>query len=138
MTVCAGLGAVRVPAFLAALAVLVSVPVGRAPARSAADRYTPLIQTVMSTPRWFDGADGRVHLVYELELTNGFPVAVTLKSVSVRDVARGRVLERVAGARLVSSMSLLATPSMATTTVPASGIGVVCSTSRCATAARSR
>lgn len=124
-TVCTGFGAVRAPAFVAALAVLVSVPVGRAPAGSAADRYTPLIQTVMSTPRWFDGTDGRVHLVYELELTNGLPVGVTLKSVSVRDVARERVLERVSGARLVSSMSLLATPTTATTTVPGSGVGVV-------------
>jgi murein DD-endopeptidase MepM/ murein hydrolase activator NlpD len=40
----------------------------------AADRYTPLVPQVMSTPRWFVGADGKIHIAYELELTNGFPV----------------------------------------------------------------
>ena len=47
-----------------------------APAR--ADRYTPLVMSTMSTPHWFEGRDARVHLVYELSLTNGFPVPVTV------------------------------------------------------------
>ncbi|MGH3262345.1 MAG: hypothetical protein ACRDNS_10140, partial [Trebonia sp.] len=56
----------------------------------AADRYTPLVQSVLSTPHWFVGVDGRVHLVYELELITGFPVPVTLDAVTVRDRVRGR------------------------------------------------
>jgi hypothetical protein len=44
----------------------------------------------MSTPRWFEGADDRAHLVYELQLVNGFNVPVTVTAVSVRDAGTGR------------------------------------------------
>ena len=36
----------------------------------AGSAYTPVIQLVPSLPRWFEGDDGRVHLEYELLLTN--------------------------------------------------------------------
>ena len=48
---------------------------------SAADRYTPLVPSVMSKPRWFEDSRGRVHIAYELSLINGFPVPVTVTSV---------------------------------------------------------
>ena len=64
-------------------------------------------------------------MVYELKLTNGFPVPVTVSSVSVRDVGRGRTIERLSGADLLASMTLLASPTEPATTVPGSGIGVV-------------
>jgi len=89
------------------------------------DRYTPLVQSVMSTPRWFRDAEGQVRVVYELKLTNGFPAPVTVSSVSVRDVGRGRMIERLSGADLLASMTPLATPTEPATTVPGSGIGVV-------------
>src|SRR3954466_1731508 len=31
---------------------------------------TPVTQSVLSEPRWYPGTDGRVHLQYELMLTN--------------------------------------------------------------------
>ncbi len=96
-----------------------------APAAPAADRYTPLVQSVMSKPRWFDDGEGRTRVVYELKLTNGFPVPVTVRSVSVRDVGRGRTIERLRGSELMDSMTLLASPTEPTTTVPGSGVGVV-------------
>ena len=99
-----------------------STPVSAA---RSVDRYTPLVQSVMSTPRWFTDGEGRVRLVYELRLTNGFPVPVTVSSVSVRDVGRRRTIERLGGADLLASMTLLASPTEPATTVPASGIGVV-------------
>jgi hypothetical protein len=40
----------------------------------AAEEYTPAILKDMSAPSWFRGADGRLHLTYELEVTNGFPI----------------------------------------------------------------
>ncbi len=79
----------------------------------------------MSTPRWFKAVDGRVHLVYELTLTNGFPVPVTVTSITVRDLARHRPITTVRGASLRNSMTLLASPTEPTTTVPGSSIGVV-------------
>jgi hypothetical protein len=93
--------------------------------RAVGARYTPLVQSVFSTPRWFEGTDGRFHLVYELELTNGFPVPVTVASVQVRDARRGRVLATLHGRSLRAAMSLLASPATPATVVPASAIGVV-------------
>jgi murein DD-endopeptidase MepM/ murein hydrolase activator NlpD len=69
--------------------------------------------------------DGRFHIVYELTLTNGIPVPVTVRSVSVIDARRHVTLQRLTGARLTASMSLLSVPNNPTTTVPASGVGVV-------------
>jgi hypothetical protein len=90
----------------------------------AGDQYTPLVMSVPSTPRWFAGSDGRVHLVYELMLTNGFNVPVTVSSVSVNNQA-GRSLARLEGDALAASMSLLADPGTSSVTVPGSGVGVV-------------
>jgi hypothetical protein len=79
----------------------------------------------MSKPHWFRDAEGRTRVVYELELTNGFPVPVTVRSVSVRDVERRRTLQTLNGDELSASMTLLASPTEPATTVPGSGIGVV-------------
>jgi Peptidase family M23 len=98
---------------------------GTVSANRAADEFTPLVQSVTSKPRWFRDAEGRVRLVYELKLANGLPVPVTVASVSVRDVERGRTIERLSGAELSASMSLLASPTEPETTVPGSGTGVV-------------
>jgi hypothetical protein len=84
-----------------------------------------LVQSVMSKPRWFKDDEGRAHVVYELKLTNGFAIPVTVRSVSVRDVGRRRTIERLSGAELSASMTLMASPTEPTTTVPGSGIGVV-------------
>ena len=63
--------------------------------------------------------------MYELKLTNGLPVPVTVSSVSVRDVGRRRTIERFRGDGLLESMTLLASLTEPTTTVPGSGVGVV-------------
>ena len=96
-----------------------------AAAAQTVDRYTPLIQSVMSTPRWFRDAEGRTRVVYELKVTNGFPAPVTVRSVAVRDVARRRTIARLRGAGLTASMTLLASPTEPATTVPGSGVGVI-------------
>lgn len=92
---------------------------------AAEEQYTPAVMRVMSTPRWFTGSDRRVHLVYELELANGFPTPTTVTAVEVRDAATGTVLLTLSGDTLKASMSLLASPTHPTTELPASGIGVV-------------
>lgn len=57
----------------------------------------------MSKPRWFKDADGRFHVAYELKLTNGFGVPVTVTSVTVRDARRRRTIERLSGDELTAS-----------------------------------
>lgn len=117
-------GLKRAGAGLLAVLVLALAGATAAPA-PAADRYTPLVMDGVSTPRWFTGTDGKVHLVYELSLTNGFDVPVTVASLRVRDAATGRVIARLRGDALSASTSLLAAPAASTTTVPGSGVGVV-------------
>lgn len=98
---------------------------GLAQSAAAADRYTPLVPSVMSKPRWFNDSRGRVHIAYELSLINGFPVPVTLTSVEVRDVNRRRTIERLSGGPLLAATSLMASPTEPTTVVPGSSTAVV-------------
>jgi len=93
--------------------------------RMSDDHYTPIIQSVHSTPRWFLGADERVHLVYELLLTNAFPVPATVTTVEVLDGAGGQAIATLAGADLSAAMSLLTSPAEPATTLPPSTVGVV-------------
>ncbi|MFJ1709303.1 M23 family metallopeptidase [Kitasatospora sp. NPDC088346] len=79
----------------------------------------------MSSPSWFRGTDGCFHLLYELQLTNGCARPVTVTSVSVQDVDRGRTVEELDGVRLAESMSLMSLPAEPTTTLPGSATGVV-------------
>jgi hypothetical protein len=78
---------------------------GQALARPAADvnAFTPALQSVPSPPRWFEGDDGRLHLEYELLLTNASPVVARVASLEVR-TGRGRLISRLSGQRLQSSM----------------------------------
>lgn len=96
-----------------------------APATEAAEQFTPAVMQVMSTPRWFTGSDGRVHLVYELQLTNGFPVPATVTDVTVRDADSGATLETLTGDGLQASMSLLTSGSTPTVEIPPSSVAVV-------------
>ncbi len=89
------------------------------------EQYTPAVIRVLSEPRWFQGTDGAVHLVYGLELINGFPVPVTATQVRVRDADGGAVLQTLSGAALTASMSALAAPAEPMTKVPPSSIAVV-------------
>jgi hypothetical protein len=89
------------------------------------DRYTPLVPSVMSTPRWFEGTDSRAHLVYELQMVNGFAVPVTVTGVTVRNAATDRPVATYRGAGLRASTSLMASPTEPETTIPASATGVV-------------
>ena len=95
------------------------------PPRMSDDQYTPIIQSVHSTPRWFLGADERVHLVYELLLTNAVPLPATVTTVEVLDGAGGQAIATLAGADLSAAMSLLTSPAESATTLPPSTVGVV-------------
>lgn len=50
------------------------------------DQFTPLVVSALrNNTRPFHGTDGRVHLVYELILTNTSPTPATLKKIEVLD-----------------------------------------------------
>jgi hypothetical protein len=64
----------------------------RPPATMRTDVGTGLIASPLATPRPVVAADGRRHLVYELQLINATPAAVTVNTVRTVDPATGRVL----------------------------------------------
>ena len=95
------------------------------PQNAGREQYAPAVMRVMSTPRWFTGTDRKVHLVYELQLVNAFPVAVTITAVKVRDAARGTVLHTLDGAGLKAAMSLMSVGGTPTVQLAPSSVGVV-------------
>ncbi len=72
-------------------------------ATAAASVLTPVIQSVPSPPRWFVGDDGRVHLEYELLLTNAVSVPITVATLEVLG-GGGAQLDRLSGRRLHAAM----------------------------------
>ncbi|HEX8753738.1 MAG TPA: M23 family metallopeptidase [Solirubrobacterales bacterium] len=86
---------------LALLAALLAAPVaGAAPA----DHFTPVAAKVLATPESVLGSDGRLHVEYELILTNhSYPPATeTVKRVQA--LAGGETLASFSGARLAAVM----------------------------------
>jgi len=94
-------------------------------AADTVEEFTPALMTVLSPPRWFTGTDGTVHLVYELQLTNAFPVASTVTQVVVRDAVTGAALQTLSGDRLTAAMSLLTSGTEPTTDLAPSTVGVI-------------
>jgi Peptidase family M23 len=118
-------------AALVALALAVIGIVAAAPSRAepsprparAETILTPVTQSVSSPPRWYRGDDGRVHLQYELILTNTVPLSVDVTSLEVR--GSGRRIETLPGDHLAAAMTLLGSEVGATTQLPAATVGVV-------------
>jgi hypothetical protein len=122
----------RLPAILLLTLVLIvgesqmrSIDAQPAPPRMTDAQYTPVIQSVLSPPRWFKGADDHFHLTYELLLTNTIPVPVTVTSVDVLDAGRGTAVATLRDEALTAAMSLLASGDAPATTLPPSTVGVV-------------
>ncbi len=88
-------------------------------------QVTPLLDSTLSTPRWFTGSDGQAHLVYELMLTNVVPAAVTINTLEVRDADSGATLLRLTGDSLRAATSLTASPETPGVLLPPSSVGVV-------------
>jgi hypothetical protein len=84
---------------------------------------TPVVQSVLSPPRWYPGDDGRFHLQYELMLTNTIPLPVDVTAVEV--LGDGRRVEVLSGDALEAAMSPLGSETGSTTSLPGSTVGVV-------------
>jgi murein DD-endopeptidase MepM/ murein hydrolase activator NlpD len=122
--------------FLAALGLIAGVVLLAAAGSSAAaapnadtrggagqQTFTPVIQEVLSPPRWFRGIDNRLHIEYELCLINGSPVAATVESIQVRRGGGGE-LDRLTGDRLLAAISPIGSPADTQTTIPPSSVAV--------------
>ena len=103
----------RALAGAAAIAVLATAatttPAAGAPQRAGEQTYTPVIQEVVSVPRWYRGIDNRVHIEYELRLTNGFPVAATVTEIEVRR-GGGATIAELTGDELLAAISPIGEP----------------------------
>ena len=95
------------------------------PAAPAGWNFTPLIESVISPPHWFTGTDGRVHLVYELLLTNALTVPATVSAVAVLNADSGATLLRLTGPSLTSAMSLFTSPDAPNVVLPPATVGAV-------------
>ena len=95
------------------------------PVAASGPQFTPLLPAVLAPPRWFRGADEQIHLVYELVLTNAFPVPVDLTELAVLNADDGTVVATLSGARLSAATSPLSNPSASTASLPAGTVGVV-------------
>ncbi len=93
-------------------------------AGAGGEQYTPVVASVFAPPKWFTGTDGQVHLVYELVLTNAFPVPATVTSVEVLD-GDGAVVAALDGEALAASLSLLTGGALSGNAIPPSTVGVV-------------
>jgi hypothetical protein len=94
------------------------------PELKAADRgdtLTPVLQSVKSTPRWYPADDGKLHLQYELILTNATQVPVDVVSLDVLSGAGGSI-SSLSGSRLDAAMGFAAG---ATARLEARSVGIV-------------
>ncbi|WP_370331242.1 M23 family metallopeptidase [Mycolicibacterium hippocampi] len=87
-----------------------AAPTATPPAPSVA---TPLVAQVLAAPIPVPGTDGKVHLAYELQLTNALAQDVTVTSVDVR--AGDRTLLSLPGDRLAYWTRIIGTPTPTTT-----------------------
>ncbi len=98
---------------------------GATPEAPGAEQFTPIVMNVMTAPQWFTGSDGKVHLTYELELTNAFPVPSTVTRVVALDADSGEIKQTLAGDQLAEAMSLLVPQTEKVTQLPSATVGVV-------------
>jgi hypothetical protein len=78
-------------------------------AAPAADAFTPLVASVLAAPQPVLAADDRVHLAYELFVTNPTPATMAIEAVETLDPgAQNQVLARVDGTALSAATRPLA------------------------------
>ncbi len=89
-------------------------PPGPAPTGPAA--VTPVVGSVIAVPMPVTGTDGKIHLAYELLLTNAISQEVTLTSVAA--MAGGKPLLTLSGDQLTNSTRRLGNPAPTATLRP--------------------
>lgn len=84
------------------------------------DQYTPLIVSPLTpSTQAFLGTDGKMHIVYELILTNASPTAATVQKVEAVDAAKpSQVIGSWAGQSLVATLRTTASTPAASAEIP--------------------
>ena len=96
-----------------------AAPTGESSARALPPQtYTPVIMRALAPPRWYKGIDNRIHVEYEVQLVNGFPVDATVTELVVRRGAGGTLADLTGGA-LLATISPVGAPTAHETTIPA-------------------
>ena len=96
------------PVLLAVLVLVAGAPAATAAPSPDPDGFTPVVQDVVAPPWPVEGSDGRLHLVYELQLLNTIPVPWRVTGVTVRSArGRGRALASWTGPRVREVMRSL-------------------------------
>jgi Peptidase family M23 len=75
-----------------------------------ATRFTPLTASTLNTPSPVTGTDGKIHLAYELVLSNLTATTVRLDELDVVDAASRQALLSLAGTQLTASSNLVGGP----------------------------
>jgi hypothetical protein len=98
-------------------------------------QFTPVVASTLTTPEPVKGSDGRIHLAYELLLTNVTALSVQVSHVEVLDAATHRVLLSLTGTALHGEFTPIGAPngdegtddpaSSQATTMPSSATWVV-------------
>lgn len=69
------------------------------------DEYTPLVASPLTNnARTVQGTDGRLHIVYELVLTNTSPTAAIPKKIAILDASQSKILETYEGKELLAHL----------------------------------
>ncbi len=94
-----------------------------AQAVTAADQFTPLLASTLSTNvRPFPGTDGKTHLVYELVLTNASATPATVEKIEVVDGGKtSTILADFSGTDLLSRLRTAGAAPVENSTIEASG-----------------
>ena len=80
------------------------------PGISPDTRFTQVAGVVLTSPAPVKASDGRVHIAYELLLTNVLKVEVDINTVEVRDAASKQVVLSLTGSELVAHMNPIGKP----------------------------
>jgi hypothetical protein len=73
-------------------------------------RFTPLTAFTLTTPSPVTGTDGKIHLAYELVLTNLTATTVRLDELDVLDATSREALLSLTGTQLIASSNLVGGP----------------------------
>ena len=87
------------------------------------DQFTPLVaSTLAANTRPFHGTDGRLHIVYELVLTNTNPTPATLQKIEVLDSANpANVIATFTGPELLGCLRTMGATAAANATIEFNG-----------------
>src|SRR5215831_7537532 len=75
------------------------------PGISPDTQFTPVAGLVLTSPVPVKASDGKVHIAYELVLTNALRFEVDINTVEVRDAASKQVVFSVTGPELAAHMN---------------------------------